>query len=164
MFGADIVNAFKDMVFESSAGGEVKAGSGQESELKKGAADKTKTYQMQLLVTDLTNKTEERARPQGLDTVTMLKNASQHLGIGPKEAMAKAETLYLKGFITYPRTESTAYPRSFDHKAVLAAQAASGKWGSYANDLLDKGHQRPRPGHDAGDHPPITPTAVPANR
>jgi len=152
------------MMLELCTGGEVSEGWLAAAEMKKGPASKDMTYKLQVLVTDVQTKTEERARPQGLDTVTMLKLASSQLGISPKDAMAKAEQLYLKGFVTYPRTESTAYPRSFDHKSVIAGQTRASKWGEYAQELLEKGFAKPRPGHDAGDHPPITPTAIPANR
>ena len=55
-----------------------------------------------------------RVRPQPLNTVDMLKIASQSLGMGPKECMVYAERLYLKGYISYPRTESTTYPQHYD--------------------------------------------------
>ena len=49
----------------------------------------------------------------------MLKMASSRLGIGPKDAMHIAERLYLNGYLTYPRTETTKYPSTFNFKGVL---------------------------------------------
>ena len=43
-----------------------------------------------------------------------LKLASKVLGMGPKECTVYAERLYLKGYISYPRTESSAYPEHYD--------------------------------------------------
>ena len=40
---------------------------------------------------------EKTARPQGLNTVQMLKMASQALQMGPQETMKEAEHLYLRG-------------------------------------------------------------------
>ncbi|KAH8877911.1 DNA topoisomerase 3-beta-1 [Schistosoma japonicum] len=59
-------------------------------------------------------KQKIKPRPQGLNTVEMLRVASAGLGIGPHDAMAVAERLYTSGYINYPRTETTAYPNTFD--------------------------------------------------
>jgi len=108
-------------------------------------------------VVDVSSKTESRPRPQALNTVAMLKMASTLLGMGPHEAMGVAETLYLRGYLTYPRTETNAYPKTFDLQSTVAAQRSQPIWGGYVNELLHNGLNRPRDGTDAGDHPPITP-------
>eukprot|EP00897_Mesotaenium_endlicherianum_P000232 jgi/Mesen1/10209/ME000077S09546 len=106
------------------------------------------------------SKEEGRARPRGLTTVELLKAASSVLGLGPQHTMQVAERLYTQGVLSYPRTESSAYPPSFDARALLAAHAAHPVWGPYAAQLLAAGPSltSPHGGHDAGDHPPITPT------
>lgn len=48
-------------------------------------------------------------------------------------------------------------------KDVLRQQQNNSDWGSDVKELLSKGINRPRKGHDAGDHPPITPMR-PASR
>ncbi len=103
-----------------------------------------------------------RTRPQPMNTVELLKSASKSLGIGPADAMRSAESLYLSGMISYPRTESTAYPNSFNIKGAIDVHKNSSLGGvaDYSRDLLDKGYVKPRSGHDAGDHPPITPVGV----
>jgi len=45
-------------------------------------------------------------RPLALNTVLMLKIASDFLHISPQQAMHIAERLYLSGLVTYPRTET----------------------------------------------------------
>jgi DNA topoisomerase III len=94
----------------------------------------------------------------------MLKAASSALGIGAHEAMRLAEALYLAGYLSYPRTESTAYPPGTDLGAPLRAQTADARWGGLAQQLLKRwggahagGPPPARGGVDAGDHPPITP-------
>ena len=66
----------------------------------------------------------------------------------------------LSSIISYPRTESTAYPSSFDLRSAVQEQTRSGEWGSYARDLLTEGLTKPKKGLDAGDHPPITPVCA----
>jgi len=43
------------------------------------------------------------------------------------------------------------------HRGVLKQQVGSPDWGQEVSDILRLGIQRPKKGHDAGDHPPITP-------
>lgn len=105
----------------------------------------------------------KRTRPKPLNTVELLKLASRNLGIGPYSAMKAAEFLYLSGYMSYPRTESTTYPKSFDIKEALTTQTRNSEYGSYAKELLSKGYNNALHGHDAGDHPPITPVGVAYN-
>jgi DNA topoisomerase III len=78
-----------------------------------------------------------KQRPHGLNTVDLLKVASASLGIGPHQAMAIAERLYIQGFISYPRTESTKYPEGFDFDELLFAQANHPIWGHYVQVCLN---------------------------
>jgi DNA topoisomerase III len=103
-------------------------------------------------------KEAKQARPIALNTVAMLKACSKALGIGPHSALKIAESLYLSGYLSYPRTESSAYPKSFDIAGTLSQQTGDSRWGAYVRNLLKEGHSKSRGGLDMGDHPPITPT------
>lgn len=102
-------------------------------------------------------KEKTKPRPPALNTVELMRVASSGLGMGPHHAMTLAERLYTQGFISYPRTETTHYPENFDLKGALRIQEGHSDWGSIVRDILKEGIQRPKKGHDAGDHPPITP-------
>jgi DNA topoisomerase III len=104
-------------------------------------------------------KQARKPRPMPLNTVALLKHCSSALGIGPHQAMHVAERLYIQGYITYPRTESTRYPDSVDLDATLRAMTSHSLWGACVSELLAgaRGSRTPRGGIDAGDHPPITP-------
>uniref|UniRef100_H2YRK7 DNA topoisomerase n=1 Tax=Ciona savignyi TaxID=51511 RepID=H2YRK7_CIOSA len=109
------------------------------------------------IIKNITKKEKTKQRPQALNTVEMLRVASASLNIGPQQAMQAAEHLYTRGFISYPRTETTHYPENFDFRSALSTQTRSRSWGAYVSSLLSTGFTKPRKGSDAGDHPPITP-------
>lgn len=98
-------------------------------------------------------------RPRPLNTVEMLKMASQVLGLGPDDALHVAESLYLKGILSYPRTETDRYPENFDLEETVRCMASPNlPWAQFAQQLATSGLTAPREdGHDVGDHPPITP-------
>lgn len=110
-------------------------------------------------VTDVSTKENVKNRPEGINTVQLLKHSSAVLGLGPNDAMNIAEKLYLEGYITYPRTETTLYSQNFDFRSILISfTKVNSHLGIYANQLLQFGFSEPKAGVDAGDHPPITPT------
>ena len=106
------------------------------------------TNQSTAKVTSVVAKDKKQGRPTPLNTVALLKACSKALGIGPHQAMQTAESLYLSGYLSYPRTESTAYPKSFDVRESLIQQAQDSRWGNYVTDLLQKGHTKSRGGVD----------------
>ena len=116
--------------------------------------------QHELVCRDVEQHETKRMRPNALNTVQLLKLCSKCLGIGPHSAMRIAEHLYLSGYLSYPRTESSAYPSSFDFKETLRLLSPHHSLGAYARDLLTAGHNTGRGGTDAGDHPPITPVGA----
>jgi DNA topoisomerase-3 len=110
-------------------------------------------------VTDVKNSKSKQARPIPLNTVALMKAASTLLNIGPQQCMHIAEHLYISGWISYPRTESSSYPEHFDVHEVVEQHVKHPEWGKVAQQILTTGLQRAKKGVDHGDHPPITPTA-----
>ncbi|CAH0561430.1 unnamed protein product [Brassicogethes aeneus] len=108
-------------------------------------------------VTNVSKKEKSKPRPAALNTVELMRVASSGLGMGPHQAMQIAERLYIQGYISYPRTETTRYPENFDLVGTLRQQQNSSEWGEDVKMILAQGVNRPKSGHDAGDHPPITP-------
>ncbi|KAI8330027.1 DNA topoisomerase [Blakeslea trispora] len=111
-------------------------------------------------VLSIVTQKKSKPRPHALNTVEMLKHSSTGLGMSPSECMSLAERLYMQGYISYPRTETSKYPENFDLNSVLREQSAHPDWGHYCADLLTNKYDRPSGGTDSGDHPPITPTRI----
>jgi DNA topoisomerase-3 len=107
-------------------------------------------------VISVKEKMKAQVRPLPLNTVALLRAASSGLGLGPQTAMRIAEQLYLQGYISYPRTETTSYPNDFDFKTILRQLSYNSSWGSYSNSLIEN-YNKGKKGVDVGDHPPITP-------
>lgn len=111
-------------------------------------------------ITAVQSKPTSRWRPLPLRTVEFQKKASKSLRMSSDKLMSVAESLYNKGFISYPRTETDQFDSKFDHRALVAAQTSSLSWGQYARCLLEEGRFRtPRLGKNNDKaHPPIHPT------
>lgn len=58
--------------------------------------------------------------------------------------MKIAEHLYLRGFTTYPRTESTTFSQNFNFKEVLHALKDHNDYGEVAGRMLVEGFSTPR--------------------
>ena len=110
----------------------------------------------QAMVANVVTKDKKQGRPVPLNTVALLKACSKALGIGPHHAMQTAERLYLSGYLSYPRTESSAYPKSFDIRGTLEQQTSDNRWGQFCRDLLKSGSSlKARGGVDMGRFLPV---------
>jgi DNA topoisomerase-3 len=70
-------------------------------------------------VTDVKKQRTTKTRPLGINTVYLLQVASRSFGMSAQETLRIAEHLYLMGYTTYPRTESTDFSPNFDFEEVL---------------------------------------------
>lgn len=101
---------------------------------------------------------KEEYRPPPFDT-TMMQVEANKIGIPPSAAMKLAEDLYTGGYISYPRTENTEYPKSLGLRNVLEKLKES-DFKSEAEEILKQEKIIPSKGkRRTTDHPPIYPTA-----
>ena len=101
---------------------------------------------------------KEEFRPAPFDTTQMQVEANK-IGIPPATAMKLAEDLYTAGYISYPRTENTEYPKSLSLKMVLEKLRDS-DFKAEAEEILAQPTISPSRGkRRTTDHPPIYPTA-----
>jgi DNA topoisomerase-3 len=89
--------------------------------------------------------------------VELLKVASSAMGMSPQQAMREAEGLYTSGYISYPRTESSAYPPGFNFQEVLVELRRSPLFGDYAGGLLAAGYAAPKVGRSLSLFPSPSP-------
>ena len=112
-------------------------------------------------IKNLTEEKRKREHPQGLNTASMLKMSSTYLGISPQATMNIAEKLYTRGYISYPRTETTQYASSFNFLKNLSEFKNHNTYGNDISNLISNLQNDELPtlryGINAGDHPPITP-------
>ena len=100
----------------------------------------------------------EEFRPAPFDT-TMMQVEANKIGIPPTTAMKLAEDLYTGGYISYPRTENTEYPRTLNLRSVLE-KLKDGDFKAEAEEVLAQEKIIPSKGkRRTTDHPPIYPTA-----
>jgi DNA topoisomerase-3 len=111
-------------------------------------------------VTKVQEKPASKWRPLPLTTVELQKNASRFLRMNGQQAMAAAESLYQKGFISYPRTETDRFDRGMDLRALVEKQTQDNRWGAFAQNLANGAFKQPKEGrNDDKAHPPIHPVA-----
>lgn len=94
--------------------------------------------------------------PIPFNTTTFLAEASK-LGYSPAKAMQIAENLYMRGLISYPRTDNTVYPSSINLRSVLQ-ELRNSPFREMAEEILSQERIVPRRGKvETTDHPPIYP-------
>ena len=109
-------------------------------------------------VAEYKSETKEEYRPAPFDT-TMMQVEANKIGIPPTTAMKLAEDLYTGGYISYPRTENTEYPKSLNLRSVLEKLKES-DFKVEAAEVLAQEKIYPSKGkRSTTDHPPIYPTA-----
>lgn len=114
-------------------------------------------------VTRVQEKPTKKWKPLPLTTVELQKMATRFLRMTGQQAMTIAESLYNKGFISYPRTETDRFDKGMNLQALVQKQTQDGRWGQFAQNLVDGAFQQPRNGrHDDKAHPPIHPVTYAA--
>ena len=109
-------------------------------------------------VSKIQKKPTSKWRPLPLTTVELQKLGSMFLRMDSQRVMQIAESLYNKGWISYPRTETDQFDKGIDLRALIQKQAQDNAWGGYAQGLLNGAFRQPRSGtHNDQAHPPIHP-------
>ncbi|KAF2207517.1 hypothetical protein CERZMDRAFT_115193 [Cercospora zeae-maydis SCOH1-5] len=111
------------------------------------------------VVSRVQTKPTTKWRPLPLTTVELQKCGSRFLRMNGQRVMSVAESLYQRGFISYPRTETDQFDNNMDLRQLVQKQAQNqSRWAAHAQGLLNGGFRWPRSGrHNDKAHPPIHP-------
>ncbi len=111
-------------------------------------------------VVSVATQRRKAAAPTPFNT-TALQAAAASEGLTPARTMRIAESLYMNGFISYPRVDNTVYPSSLDLAGIVTVLAEVPFYRSYAKGLLAAGPLHATRGKkETTDHPPIHPTGA----
>ncbi len=111
-------------------------------------------------VSEIDKKKRTQPAPVPFNTTSLMAAASAE-GITPSRCMRMAESLYMDGYISYPRVDNTVYPSTLDLADVVRTISKNPAYTSYCNALLSKGSIHATRGKkETTDHPPIYPTAA----
>ena len=105
-------------------------------------------------------KKKRTVQPPAPFNTTSLMAAASAEGLSPARTMRIAESLYMDGYISYPRVDNTVYPSSLDLADTVKAISGNPAYAPYCKELLAKGKLTATRGKkETTDHPPIYPTA-----
>ena len=109
-------------------------------------------------VEEVQQKSATRKPPTPFNTTAFL-TAAASIGFSPSRAARIAEDLYTDGYISYPRTDNTVYPRSLDLREVLGYLRNVEGPCRHVRRLMEQDELLPTRGKkETTDHPPIYPT------
>jgi len=115
-----------------------------------------------LVVTSVKEGTKVDRAPSPFDTTSFIVAAAR-LGFSAANAMRIAEELYMNGYISYPRTDNTAYPPTLDLSQVLSSILPTVFRPDVEWVMANQRAVPTRGQKTSTDHPPIHPTG-PASR
>jgi DNA topoisomerase-1 len=115
-------------------------------------------------VTEFAKRSVSKRRPAPFDTTEFLR-CTNYIHVTPARAMSMAEDLYAHGYISYPRTDNTVYPRGLDLKGIVGKLSGIREFREVSEFLIKEGIRPSRGRVESKDHPPIYPTGIiPAKR
>ena len=103
-------------------------------------------------------KKQRKSQPPTPFNTTSLMAAASAEGITPARCMRIAESLYMDGFISYPRVDNTVYPSTLNLSEIVSALSANPVYRPYCEKLLSQSKLTATRGKkETTDHPPIYP-------
>ncbi|MDO5043281.1 MAG: DNA topoisomerase I [Slackia sp.] len=112
------------------------------------------------IVSAIEKKKRTVAAPVPFNTTSLMAAAAAE-GLSPARTMRIAESLYMDGYISYPRVDNTVYPESLDLEGTVKKLSDVAVYRPHCQELLAKDKLVATRGKkETTDHPPIHPTAA----
>jgi DNA topoisomerase-1 len=109
-------------------------------------------------VSEIKERQRQDKPPIPFNTTQFIK-AANTMGMQAARIMSIAEELYTNGYISYPRTDNTVYPKGLDLRKAVE-ELNKGPYSDAASHILGKEKITSTRGKkETTDHPPIYPTA-----
>ncbi|MCW1292762.1 MAG: DNA topoisomerase I [Candidatus Parvarchaeota archaeon] len=121
-----------------------------------------KEGEYKLKIIEIKTKEKEVPPPVPFNTTEFLEAAAS-IGFSIPNAMRIAEDLYMRGYISYPRTDNQTYPPTLNFKEILEELSKEESYKKYIEKEIDKNNIKPTKGKEALDHPPIYPIKIPTD-
>ena len=112
-------------------------------------------------VANIEKRTFKQKPPVPFDLGTLQSEAYRYFKFSPSMTLSIAEQLYLKAYISYPRTSSQKLPPSINYREILQNISKMKKYKHLAKKLLEKDELVPNEGKKSDPaHPAIYPTGL----
>ncbi|MBT4935623.1 DNA topoisomerase I [Candidatus Woesearchaeota archaeon] len=112
-------------------------------------------------VTSVKRTQRNQAPPFPFDLTTLQSEAYNHFKITPKETLSHAQSLYLMGVTSYPRTSSQKLDPKLGFQKILSQLSSQAEYKDLADALLKKKQLNPNNGKKTDPaHPAIYPTGL----
>jgi DNA topoisomerase-1 len=111
------------------------------------------------VINKVEKKRKQVAPPKPFNTTSFLRSAAA-IGFSVPNAMRIVQGLYMKGYVSYPRTDSEAYPPTLDLNEILNELRNSRSYEKAVTEIMKK-PLNPTRGKEAKDHPPVHPVKLP---
>jgi DNA topoisomerase-1 len=109
-------------------------------------------------VKDIKKRQYKQSPPVPFNTTDLQAEAYGQFKFSPTQTMSIAESLYQKGFISYPRSSSQKLPPSINYEKIMKALGSLPTYSKFVGELM-KGKLIPKEGpRDDPAHPAVYPT------
>tara|TARA_Y100000310_G_scaffold167610_2_gene167522 strand:+ start:3305 stop:5440 length:2136 start_codon:yes stop_codon:yes gene_type:complete len=105
-----------------------------------------KTQDKKAVVADVKKKELIQAPPFPFDLTTLQTESYRCFGISPKETMSLTQSLYVNGYISYPRSSSNKLPSSLGYRNIISNLSRQEKYQEFCIPLMRKSKLVPNEG------------------
>lgn len=111
------------------------------------------------VVKDVKKREYKQSPPVPFNTTDLQSECYGQFKYSPTQTLSIAESLYQKGYISYPRSSSQKLPANINYSKILGALAKLRPYSQFAKDLLSKSKLVPNEGKKEDPaHPAVYPT------